>query len=24
MGNSSSELLDYFLKRSQMRAGARK
>jgi biopolymer transport protein ExbB len=24
MGNSSSELIDYFLKRSQMRAGARK
>jgi len=24
MGNSSSELLDYFLKRSQLRAGARK
>src|SRR6201989_1133881 len=24
MGNSSSELLDYFLKRSQMKAGARK
>jgi hypothetical protein len=24
MGNSSSELIDYFLKRSQQRAGARK
>jgi len=24
MGNSSSELIDYFLKRSQMRSGARK
>ena len=24
MGNSSSELVDYFLKRSQMRVGARK
>jgi hypothetical protein len=24
MGNSSSELVDYFLKRTQMRAGARK
>jgi hypothetical protein len=24
MGNSSSELVDYFLKRSQMKAAARK